>query len=70
MPYKIDADEIQRDKEERGKTEDSYLLGRSREHWQRFINEDKLDESALVKRYRAEQLPYIRSELEKRRWIN
>jgi hypothetical protein len=53
---------------ERGKTEDSYLLGRDENFWKKFVVDGAIDEEKLKKRVKSHQVADVQSEIIKRGW--
>lgn len=71
QPYKVTESEIKDDLKSRGLNEDSFLQGKSKEYWNRFIVDGVLDESSLsVKAKTPERVAYLKTEILRRGWAS
>jgi hypothetical protein len=68
--YKVTKEEIEDDQQRRGKTRESYLLGRDKSYWLKFIKDGDLDRAAILsKKYRIDQIDFIQAEMLRRKWL-
>jgi hypothetical protein len=68
--YKVTKEEIEDDQQRRKKTRESYLLGRDKSYWLKFIKDGELDRVAILsKKYRIDQIEFIQAEMLRRKWL-
>lgn len=66
--YKVTAEEIEWDLHSRPPRD--RLLDRDRSYWMRFIVNGELDtDLVLSKNYKAAQLPFIKAEMKRLKWL-
>lgn len=68
--YKVTNAEVEEAVKEVEQRDGGHVLNRSKVFWDKFIKGGRLDEESLMKRrFRREQIPYIKSELGRLGWL-